>query len=279
MERHGLMLSAPLDVQRSAMRAADAFRAALLFEPLFSHRPIGKLPNLPAVSPTAAPTQPIRRTCRWPGRSSARLTVTRRLLGRLSSRLSQVCLRNLLGYDQKVPHGSGAGNTTCHSQMRSFQGGTSILIGPWRAAAPPSRDWVPEACAYDRNAQAGEFVLVHTGEAPDTNLLSVPKARANVGFEPATCVLHAVWAVSSEKVWALLFVAAKLAQLHPLPQHQKQRDARARLLVDQVSAEGSGSCTDTLDRKALCHMGPTGMSVVSVSEISVDNYRAVLRES
>ena len=163
--------------------------------------------------------------------------------------------------------------------MGSFQGGISILLGPWRAAVPPARDWVPEGRAYDRNAQAGEFVLVHTGEAPDTNLLSVPKARANVGFEPATRLLHAVWAVSREKLWALQFVAAKLPYLHPLPQHQKRRDTRARLLGDQVSAEGFGSCTHTLDRNALCHMGHTGTSVGFVSGIIVDSYRAVLKEA
>ena len=174
-----------------------------------------------------------------------------------------------------VPHGPDDGTTTCQLHMRSFQDGDVIVVEPWRATAlPVIRDLVVDRGAFDRIVQAGGFVSVNTGGAPDANLTPVPKVHADTAFDAATCIGCAACVAACKNASAALFTAAKLAHLRRMPQGQPERYSRARAMVDQMDAEGFGSCTNTSDCEAAC---PKGISVDFISEMNADYFRAVLK--
>jgi succinate dehydrogenase / fumarate reductase iron-sulfur subunit len=75
------------------------------------------------------------------------------------------------------PHGPDNATTTCQLHMRRFHDGDTLTIEPWRANAfPIVRDLVVNRSAFDRIIQAGGFVSVNTGNAPDGNSVLVPRA-------------------------------------------------------------------------------------------------------
>ena len=77
------------------------------------------------------------------------------------------------------PHGPHQGVATCQTYLRSFQNGDEIVIEPFRAKAfPLVKDLVVNRKSFDRVMQAGGFVSVRTGGAPDANAILVPKETA-----------------------------------------------------------------------------------------------------
>ncbi len=174
-----------------------------------------------------------------------------------------------------VPHGPDRGTTTCQLHMRSFRDGDTIVIEPWRASAlPVIRDLVVDRTAFDRIVQAGGFVSVNTGAAPDANLTPIPKAVADTAFDAATCIGCAACVAACKNASAALFTAAKIAHLRRIPQGRPEQLSRARSMVDQMDAEGFGSCTNTSDCEAAC---PKGISVDFISEMNADYFRAALK--
>ncbi|MCY4188807.1 MAG: succinate dehydrogenase/fumarate reductase iron-sulfur subunit [Bryobacterales bacterium] len=174
-----------------------------------------------------------------------------------------------------VPHGPDGGTTTCQLHMRSFKDGDTIVIEPWRATAlPVLRDLVVDRSALDRIVQAGGFVSVNTGAAPDANLIPVPKAEAETAFDAATCIGCAACVAACKNASAALFTAAKIAHLRRMPQGRQEQLSRARAMVDQMDAEGFGSCTNTSDCQAAC---PKEISADFISEMNADYFRAALK--
>lgn len=174
-----------------------------------------------------------------------------------------------------VPHGPDGGTTTCQLHMRSFEDRDTIVIEPWRATAlPVIRDLVVDRSPFDRIVQAGGFVSVNTGGAPDANLIPVPKAEADTAFDAATCIGCAACVAACKNASAALFTAAKIAHLRRMPQGRQEQLSRARAMVDQMDAEGFGGCTNTSDCEAAC---PKGISVDFISEMNADYFRAALK--
>ena len=67
-------------------------------------------------------------------------------------------------------HGPDPNSTTCQLHMRRFKSGDEITIEPWRARSfPVVRDLVVDRSAFDRIQQAGGYISVNTGQAPDGN--------------------------------------------------------------------------------------------------------------
>ena len=74
------------------------------------------------------------------------------------------------------PHGPLPGTTTCQLHMRHFKDGETITIEPYRAKAfPVVKDLVVDRSAFDRVIQAGGFISVNTGQAPDGNAIPIEK--------------------------------------------------------------------------------------------------------
>src|SRR5687767_15961377 len=69
-------------------------------------------------------------------------------------------------------HGPMKGTAACQLHMRSFRDGDTIRVEPWRARAfPVIKDLCVDRGALDRIIQAGGYVSVRTGAAPDGNAI------------------------------------------------------------------------------------------------------------
>ncbi|SDQ45992.1 succinate dehydrogenase/fumarate reductase iron-sulfur subunit [Thermostaphylospora chromogena] len=171
-----------------------------------------------------------------------------------------------------VPHGEQEATTTCQLHMRHFKDGDTITIEPLRAAPfPVIKDLVVDRSAFDRIIQAGGFISVPTGSAPDAHSIPVKKADADAAFDAATCIGCGACVAACPNGSAALFTAAKITHLGLLPQGQPERDSRARAMVEQMDAEGFGGCTNTGECAAVC---PKGIPLDTIARMNRDYLRA-----
>jgi succinate dehydrogenase / fumarate reductase iron-sulfur subunit len=173
-----------------------------------------------------------------------------------------------------IPHGPRRATTTCQLYMREFADGAEIRIEPWRAGAfPVVRDLVVDRSACDRILQAGGFISVHTGAAPDGNTLLVPRETADEAFLSATCIGCGACVAACPNASASLFVAAKISHLGLLPQGQPERNARARSMLAQMDAEGFGFCSNHRECEAVC---PKEITIERIARMNRDLYRSLI---
>ena len=143
--------------------------------------------------------------------------------------------------------------TTCQLHMRSFSDGEVITIEPWRASAfPVIKDLVVDRGAFDRIIQAGGYISVNTGSAPDAHAAPVPKPAADRAFTAAECIGCGACVAACPNASAMLFMGAKVTHLGLLPQGQPERDHRVVSMVAQHDAEGFGGCTNIGECTAAC---------------------------
>jgi succinate dehydrogenase / fumarate reductase, iron-sulfur subunit len=164
-------------------------------------------------------------------------------------------------------HGPVAETATCQLHMRKFADGDEIVIEPWRAAGfPVVRDLVVDRSAFDRIVEAGGYISVDTGSAPDANLIPVPKDVADLSMDAAACIACGACVAACPNGAAQLFTAAKAAHLNLLPQGQAERYQRAESMVDTM--EGFfGSCTNMGECEAAC---PKGISIDFIALLNRD---------
>ncbi|MBI2095556.1 MAG: succinate dehydrogenase/fumarate reductase iron-sulfur subunit [Candidatus Omnitrophica bacterium] len=152
-----------------------------------------------------------------------------------------------------VAHGPERGTTTCQLHMRHFKDGQIIVIEPWRASAfPVLKDLAVDRGAFDRIIQAGGFVSVGAGGAPDGNAIPVSKNSAELAMDAAACIGCGACVAACKNASAMLFVAAKVSHLAALPQGQVERAARVERMVAQMDQEGFGNCTNQFECQAVC---------------------------
>ena len=151
------------------------------------------------------------------------------------------------------PHGGQRATTTCQLHMRRFKDGDEIWIEPWRAHAfPVIKDLCVDRTAFDRIIAAGGFITANCGSAPDANDVLVPKESADRAFEAAACIGCGACVAACPNGSAMLFVGAKAAHLHNLPQGQPERLHRTHALVTEMDAAGFGNCTNHYECEAAC---------------------------
>ena len=86
-------------------------------------------------------------------------------------------------------HGPQKGTATCQLHMRKFDDGAQVTIEPWRAAGfPIIRDLSVNRAAFDRIIEAGGYISVSTGAAPEANMVPVPKDAADAAMDAAACI-------------------------------------------------------------------------------------------
>ncbi len=151
------------------------------------------------------------------------------------------------------PHGGRHATTTCQLHMRFFNAGAEIWIEPWRAAAfPVLKDLCVDRSAFDRVIAAGGFISTNTGSAPDANDNLVSKEDADRAMDAAACIGCGACVAACPNGSAMLFVGAKLAHLHALPQGQPERMHRAEAVVSAMDAAGFGNCSNHYECEAAC---------------------------
>jgi len=162
-----------------------------------------------------------------------------------------------------IAHGPESKVTTCQLHMRSFKDGDQIDIEPWRAEPfPVVKDLIVEREALDRIIQAGGFISVPTGTAPDAHAVPIPKVNADIAFEAAACIGCGACVAACPNGSAALFLGAKITHLAVLPQGQPERASRALAMINQHDVEGFGGCTQIGECTAVCPKG-IGMEVIS----------------
>jgi succinate dehydrogenase / fumarate reductase iron-sulfur subunit len=156
-------------------------------------------------------------------------------------------------YINGLPHGGFAGTTTCQLHMRHFKDGDDITIEPWRAKPfPVLKDLIVDRTSLDRVVQAGGYISVNTGGAPDANAVPIPKKEADLAMDAAACIGCGACVAACPNASAMLFVSAKISQLRHLPQGQAEQKKRAFNMLSRADQEGFGSCRNHFECEAAC---------------------------
>ncbi|CCH51994.1 succinate dehydrogenase iron-sulfur protein [Fibrisoma limi BUZ 3] len=144
------------------------------------------------------------------------------------------------------PHGPQTGAATCLLHMRSFNDGDTIIVEPWRARAfPIVKDLMTDRTAFDRIIQAGGYISVNTGSAPDANETLIPRGTIEETMDAAACIACGACVAACKNASAMLYVGAQVSRFALLPQGQPERRERAQRMVAQMDAEGFGACSFT----------------------------------
>jgi ferredoxin len=104
----------------------------------------------------------------------------------------------------------------------------------------------------DHIIEAGGYVSVSTGQAPDGNDILVGKEVADQSMDAAACIGCGACVAACPNASAALFTGAKITHLGVLPQGQPERERRALSMVAQMNAEGFGNCTNIGECTGVC---------------------------
>jgi succinate dehydrogenase / fumarate reductase iron-sulfur subunit len=174
-----------------------------------------------------------------------------------------------------LPHGTENSTTTCQLHMRKFDDGDTVTIEPFRAKAfPVVKDLVVDRSAFDSITQAGGFITVRTGSAPDGNSLPVPKDDSDKAMDAAACIGCGACVASCKNASAMLFTSAKAGHLNMLPQGQAEKDKRVLAMVSAMDEAGFGNCRNYGECSAAC---PKDISLDYIAKLNRDHAKAKIK--
>jgi succinate dehydrogenase / fumarate reductase iron-sulfur subunit len=170
------------------------------------------------------------------------------------------------------PHGPEKGTTLCQLHMRHFSDGDTIVIEPWRAKAfPIIKDLVVDRTAFDTVIQAGGFIAVSTGGAPDANAIPVPQQAAEKAMDAAACIGCGACVAACPNAAAMLFTGAKISHLALLPQGRPEAAKRALAMLRTMEELGFGNCSNERECEAEC---PKEISIVNIARMNREFLKA-----
>ena len=171
-------------------------------------------------------------------------------------------------------HGPEKATATCQLHMRKFHDGQTITIEPWRATAfPIIKDLMVDRSAFDRIIEAGGYITVAAGSAPDANLIPIPKPVADAAMDAAACIGCGACVAACPNGAANLFTSAKIAHLNLLPQGQSERFKRTEAMVDTME-QFFGSCTNHGECQEAC---PKEISIDWIALMNRDYLKAKIK--
>jgi succinate dehydrogenase / fumarate reductase iron-sulfur subunit len=166
-----------------------------------------------------------------------------------------------------VAHGPIGSTATCQLHMRHFKDGEEVRIEPWRARAfPVLKDLIVDRSPLDKIIQAGGYISVNTGNAPEANSIPIPKSVQEMSMDAAECIQCGACVAQCPNGAANLFTSAKVSHLGLLPQGQPERYDRVVKMVE-VMEEMFGSCTNYGECEAVC---PKGISIDFIARMNSD---------
>ncbi len=172
-------------------------------------------------------------------------------------------------------HGPQLGTATCQLHMRKFKDGDTIRIEPWRAEGfPVVRDLTVDRSAFDRIIEAGGYITVPTGSAPDANLIPVPKLAAEAAMDAAACIGCGACVAACPNSAAQLFTSAKVSHLNLLPQGQAERFSRVAGMVDEME-KWFGACSNHGECETAC---PKSISIDFIALMNRDYIRSKFQQ-
>ena len=170
------------------------------------------------------------------------------------------------------PHGPEKGTTLCQLHMRHFEDGDTIIIEPWRARAfKVVKDLVVDRSPLDQIIQAGGFISVNTGGAPDGNTTLIPQEAAENAMDAAACIGCGACVAACPNASAMLFVGAKISHLALLPQGRPEAAKRALAMVSKMDALNFGNCSNERECEAEC---PKEISITHIARMNREFFKA-----
>jgi succinate dehydrogenase / fumarate reductase, iron-sulfur subunit len=170
------------------------------------------------------------------------------------------------------PHGPVPAITTCHLSMRYFNDGDTVWIEPWRAKPfPVIKDLIVDRNAFDKIQNAGGFISVNAGSAPEANSVLVPKKKSDAAFDAAICIACGACVAACKNASAMLFVSSKISQLSLLPQGRIEAKERVRAMVEKMDELGFGNCSFTGACEAQC---PKEIKIANISRMYREYYKS-----
>jgi succinate dehydrogenase / fumarate reductase iron-sulfur subunit len=170
------------------------------------------------------------------------------------------------------PHGPEKGTTLCQLHMRHFSDGDTIVVEPWRSRAfPVIKDLAVDRSAMDQIIQAGGYISVNTGSAPEANTIPIPQETAEMAMDAAACIGCGACVASCPNASAMLFTGAKISHLALLPQGKPEAAKRALAMVYKMDKLGFGNCTNERECEAEC---PKEISITNIARLNREFLKA-----
>jgi len=163
-------------------------------------------------------------------------------------------------------HGPLKETTLCQLHMRHFEDGDEVVIEPWRSRAfTVIKDLVVDRGALDAIIQAGGYISVNTGGAPDANAVAVSQDQAEQAMDAAECIGCGACVAACPNGAAMLFTSARVSHLATIPQGKPEAKKRVGAMVACMSALGFGNCGNERECEAAC---PKGISISHISRLN-----------
>ncbi len=171
-------------------------------------------------------------------------------------------------------HGPEKETTLCQLHMRHFSDGDTLVVEPWRARAfKVIKDLAVDRSAFDKIIQAGGYISVNTGGAPDANSIPISQETADLAMDAAACIGCGACVASCPNASAMLFVGAKISQLALLPQGRPEAAKRALSMVRKMDELCFGNCTNETECEAEC---PKEISISNIARLNREFIKAGL---
>ena len=169
-------------------------------------------------------------------------------------------------------HGPEKGTTLCQLHMRHFSDGDTIVVEPWRARAfNIIKDLVVDRSALDKIIQAGGYISVNTGGAPDANTILISRETSEKAFDGAACIGCGACVAACPNASAMLFVGAKVSHLALLPQGKPEAARRVMAMVKEMDRLCFGNCTNEAECEADC---PKEISITNIARLNREFLKA-----
>jgi succinate dehydrogenase / fumarate reductase iron-sulfur subunit len=174
-------------------------------------------------------------------------------------------------------HGPQKATTLCQLHMRHFDNDDVIAIEPFRALAyKVVKDLVVDRAALDKIMQAGGFISVNVGGAPDANSLPIGQETAELAMDAAQCIGCGACVAACPNASAMLFTSAKVSQLALLPQGRPEAARRAINMVRTMDEQEFGNCTNERECEAEC---PKEIKITNIARLNREFIKASLGSS
>ena len=169
-------------------------------------------------------------------------------------------------------HGPERETTLCQLHMRHFKDGNTLVIEPWRARPfKVIKDLVVDRSAFDEIIQAGGYISVSTGGAPEANTMPVPLEDAELAMDAAACIGCGACVAACPNASAMLFVGAKISHLTLLPQGKPEAAKRALSMLKKMDDLGFGNCGNETECEAVC---PKNISITNIARFNREFLKA-----
>jgi len=176
-----------------------------------------------------------------------------------------------------LAHGPEKGTTLCQLHMRHFGDGDTLVIEPFRARPfKIIKDLVVDRSAFDKIIQAGGYISVSTGSAPEANTIPIQEERAELAMDAAACIGCGACVAACPNASAMLFVGAKISHLVLLPQGSPEAARRALSMLRKMDELGFGNCSNEAECEAVC---PKEVSIANIARFNREFLKACFGSS